>query len=74
MLTIQIECSEISPSRKLTPERTTLEQDDANTGQTFDGESLTQLIKKLVMTDADWIPKEKGYSLYIRQSFLLPSR
>jgi branched-chain amino acid aminotransferase len=29
---------------------------------------LTELIKKLVMVDKDWIPKEKGYSLYIRES------
>ena len=36
--------------------------------QNFDGESLTELIKKLVMVDKDWIPKEKGYSLYIRRS------
>lgn len=36
--------------------------------QTFDGEALTELIKKLVMVDADWIPKEKGYSLYIREA------
>jgi branched-chain amino acid aminotransferase len=41
--------------------------------QNFDGESLTELIKKLVMIDADWIPKEKGYSLYIRTSpFTIP--
>lgn len=37
---------------------------------TFDGESLTELIKKLVMVDKDWIPKEKGYSLYIRPTLI----
>lgn len=36
--------------------------------QTFDGAELIELIKKLVMTDKDWIPQEKGYSLYIRKS------
>lgn len=35
---------------------------------TFDGEQLTELIKKLVQVDKKWIPKDKGYSLYIRES------
>lgn len=34
---------------------------------TFDGEQLTELIKKLVMVEEKWIPREKGYSLYIRE-------
>lgn len=33
----------------------------------FDGEALTELIKKLVQIDADWIPEEKGYSMYLRE-------
>ncbi|KAL7420583.1 branched-chain-amino-acid transaminase bat2 [Cryptotrichosporon argae] len=37
---------------------------------TFDGDALTELIKKLVMLDAEWIPKEKGYSLYIRPTLI----
>lgn len=37
---------------------------------TFDGEALTELIKKLVMLDQEWIPKEKGYSLYIRPTLI----
>lgn len=36
----------------------------------FDGEELTELIKKLVMIDEKWIPKEKGYSLYIRPTLI----
>ena len=35
---------------------------------TFDGEQLTELIKKLVLLDSRWIPGEPGYSLYIRES------
>jgi hypothetical protein len=31
---------------------------------------LTELIKKLVVLDSEWIPKDKGYSLYIRMSIL----
>lgn len=36
---------------------------------TFDADQLTELIKKLVMIDKDWIPKDKGYSLYIRELY-----
>ncbi|ODN74068.1 branched-chain amino acid aminotransferase [Cryptococcus amylolentus CBS 6039] len=36
----------------------------------FDGEALTELIKKLVVLDSEWIPKEKGYSLYIRPTMI----
>ena len=36
------------------------------TRQTFNGEAVTELIKKLVALDAHWIPQEPGYSLYIR--------
>ena len=35
--------------------------------QTLDGESVIELIKKLVVLDSEWIPKEKGYSLYVRE-------
>lgn len=35
--------------------------------QTFNGDELTELIKKLVVLDSEWIPKEKGFSLYIRE-------
>jgi branched-chain amino acid aminotransferase len=34
---------------------------------TFDGEAVTDLIKKLVMLDKDWIPTAPGYSLYLRE-------
>ncbi|ORX37110.1 putative branched-chain-amino-acid aminotransferase 2 [Kockovaella imperatae] len=36
----------------------------------FDGEALSQLIQKLVLMDSEWIPKEKGYSLYIRPTMI----
>jgi branched-chain amino acid aminotransferase len=39
----------------------------ALTLQTFDGDELSELIKKLVMLDSEWIPQDKGFSLYIRQ-------
>lgn len=38
--------------------------------QQFDGEALTDLIKKLVILDASWIPSEPGYSLYIRPTMI----
>lgn len=34
--------------------------------QTFNGEALLELIKKLVQMDKHWIPKEPSHSLYIR--------
>ncbi|KAK6907706.1 branched-chain amino acid aminotransferase [Kwoniella mangroviensis CBS 10435] len=37
---------------------------------TFDGEALIELIKKLVVLDSEWIPKEPGYSLYIRPTLI----
>ncbi|KAI9634853.1 putative branched-chain-amino-acid aminotransferase 2 [Dioszegia hungarica] len=37
---------------------------------TFDGAELTELIKKLVMVDKDWIPQDKGFSLYIRPTLI----
>ncbi|WVR06627.1 branched-chain amino acid aminotransferase [Kwoniella sp. DSM 27419] len=37
---------------------------------TFDGDALTELIKKLVVLDSEWIPKDKGYSLYIRPTLI----
>merc|ERR1712093_643517 len=33
---------------------------------TFTGDKLTELIKKLVSLDKNWIPSEPGHSLYIR--------
>ncbi|KAK1925683.1 putative branched-chain-amino-acid aminotransferase 2 [Papiliotrema laurentii] len=42
----------------------------ARMNKTFDGEQLTELIKKLVVLDSEWIPKEKGYSLYIRPTLI----
>ncbi|ORY31822.1 aminotransferase [Naematelia encephala] len=37
---------------------------------TFDGDALEELIKRLVVLDSEWIPKEKGYSLYIRPTLI----
>ncbi|GFZ50541.1 Branched-chain-amino-acid aminotransferase [Saitozyma sp. JCM 24511] len=37
---------------------------------TFNGDELTELIKKLVVLDSEWIPKEKGFSLYIRPTLI----
>lgn len=34
--------------------------------QSFDGQSLLNLIKQLVALDKHWIPKEPGYSMYLR--------
>jgi branched-subunit amino acid aminotransferase/4-amino-4-deoxychorismate lyase len=39
-------------------------------GQNFSGEHLTELIKKLVALDKDWVPSEKGHSLYIRPTMI----
>lgn len=36
----------------------------------FDGEALTELIKKLIVLESEWIPKEKGYSLYVRPTLI----
>lgn len=36
----------------------------------FDDVELLECIKKLVKLDGDWIPKERGYSLYIRPTFI----
>lgn len=36
----------------------------------FDSKALIELIKKLVILDSEWIPKEKGYSLYIRPTLI----
>ncbi|BGP42173.1 branched-chain-amino-acid transaminase bat2 [Rhodotorula kratochvilovae] len=37
---------------------------------TFTGENVTQLIKKLVEIDADWVPTDPGTSLYIRPTMI----
>ncbi|KAH7104516.1 branched-chain amino acid aminotransferase II [Auriculariales sp. MPI-PUGE-AT-0066] len=37
---------------------------------TFDGEALIELMKKLIRLDADWIPDQPGYSLYIRPTLI----
>lgn len=36
----------------------------------FDGEQLTELIKKIVALDEHWIPTEPGCSLYIRPTII----
>lgn len=36
----------------------------------FDGKELLECIKELVRVDADWIPDERGYSLYIRPTMI----
>ena len=36
----------------------------------FDGKELAKAIAEYVKTDADWIPEGKGYSLYIRPTFI----
>jgi branched-subunit amino acid aminotransferase/4-amino-4-deoxychorismate lyase len=33
---------------------------------TFDGPQLLECIKELLRIDEDWIPTEKGYSMYLR--------
>lgn len=38
--------------------------------QTFTGEHLTELLKKLIALDKDWIPTEPGYSLYVRPTMI----
>jgi branched-chain amino acid aminotransferase len=35
-------------------------------GQTFNGDALLELVKRLVRIDQAWIPKEPGHSLYVR--------
>ncbi|WVQ80749.1 branched-chain amino acid aminotransferase [Cryptococcus sp. DSM 104549] len=37
---------------------------------TFKPEALIELLKKLVTLEKEWIPKEKGYSLYIRPTMI----
>lgn len=41
-----------------------------NFSKTFEGSELVKLIKSLVGLDADWIPTEPGYSLYIRPTMI----
>ena len=36
----------------------------------FDGEELIKLIKKLIQVDAEWVPNEPGYSLYVRPTLI----
>jgi branched-chain amino acid aminotransferase len=36
----------------------------------FDGHSYLDCIKELVLTDADWIPTSRGYSMYIRPTMI----
>lgn len=36
----------------------------------FDTNALLELIKRLVMVDARWIPSEPGHSLYIRPTVI----
>ncbi|KAF8350282.1 branched-chain amino acid aminotransferase II [Amanita rubescens] len=37
---------------------------------TFDGNSLLEIIKELIRIDKHWIPKEPGYSLYVRPTMI----
>ncbi|KAF9499868.1 branched-chain amino acid aminotransferase II [Pleurotus eryngii] len=37
---------------------------------TFNGDSLLELIKKLIRMDRHWVPKEPGHSLYIRPTLI----
>ena len=37
---------------------------------TFDGEELLKCIKELVRLESEWIPKKKGYSVYIRPAMI----
>jgi branched-chain amino acid aminotransferase len=34
--------------------------------QTFNGDGLLECVKELIRLDKHWIPKEPGYSLYVR--------
>jgi branched-chain amino acid aminotransferase len=54
---------------------------DSVLGQSFDGDALLAMIKKLIVLDRLWIPSEPGHSLYVRPvmspflspfSFILP--
>lgn len=36
----------------------------------FDGDEFLKLLKQLVRKDAAWIPKGRGYSLYIRPTHI----
>lgn len=36
----------------------------------FDPDELLQLVKKIVKVDADWVPDQPGYSLYIRPTMI----
>lgn len=38
--------------------------------QTFDGDELIKLIRKLIEMDQDWIPNQAGYSLYVRPTLI----
>ncbi|KAH9043718.1 branched-chain amino acid aminotransferase II [Lactarius pseudohatsudake] len=40
---------------------------------TFDGAALLDLIKQLIRLDRHWVPKEKGYSLYVRPVMSAPA-
>ncbi|KAJ7900090.1 aminotransferase [Mycena olivaceomarginata] len=42
----------------------------AAAAQTFNGEALIDLIKKLVRLDQHWVPKEPGHSLYVRPTLI----
>ncbi|KAF9073716.1 branched-chain amino acid aminotransferase II [Rhodocollybia butyracea] len=37
---------------------------------TFNGDALLELIKKLIHSERDWIPREPGHSLYIRPTMI----
>lgn len=40
----------------------------------FDPEQFVETIKKLVWVDRDWIPQERGYSLYVRPTMIATER
>ena len=43
---------------------------DRRIPQPFNTEELLKLIQKLVAIDSRWIPSGKGYSLYLRPTFI----
>ncbi|KAF8624802.1 hypothetical protein AX15_005691 [Amanita polypyramis BW_CC] len=41
---------------------------------TFNGDTLLEMIKQLISLDKHWIPKEPGYSLYVRPTIIGTNR
>ena len=44
--------------------------DDDNKSQPFDPDQMIECIKELVRVDKNWIPRKKGFSLYIRPTMI----